>query len=89
VRTKRRDKLKAWLESAGIMCGIHYVLPIHLQPIYKELYGFKEGDYPKSEELCNTCLSLPIYPDLTYSEIVFISEKIHEFFKNNGDNLIC
>ena len=55
VRTKYRDDLKAWLESQGISCGIHYVLPIHLQPIYKKLFGFKEGAYPAAEELCKTC----------------------------------
>lgn len=84
VRTKNRDKLKVWLESNGILCGIHYVLPIHLQPIYQELYGFREGMYPKSEELCKTCLSIPIYPDLSRDEIAFISDKIHGFFQTSG-----
>jgi len=69
-----------WLESYGIQCGIHYTLPIHLQPIYKKMFGFEEGMYPRSEELCKTCLSIPMYPDLTLKEINFVSEKIHEFF---------
>ena len=80
IRTRHRDSLKVWLESDGIQCGIHYTLPIHLQPIYKKMYGFDEGMYSRSEELCRTCLSIPIYPDLTLSEINFVSEKIHEFF---------
>jgi len=80
LRTKNRDGLKLFLESNGIQCGIHYVLPIHLQPIYKKMYGFKEGMYPRSEELCRTCLSIPMYPDLTRNQINFVSEKIHEFF---------
>jgi perosamine synthetase len=79
IRTEHRDGLKEWLESNGIQCGIHYTLPIHLQPIYKEMFGFKEGMYPRSERLCKTCLSIPMYPDLTLSEIEFVSEKIHEF----------
>ena len=80
IRTRHRDSLKVWLESNGIQCGIHYTLPIHLQPVYKKMFGFKEGMYPRSEELCRTCLSIPMYPDLAVSEINFVSEKIHEFF---------
>jgi dTDP-4-amino-4,6-dideoxygalactose transaminase len=83
VRTKKRDELKNWLESNGIQCGVNYTLPIHLQPVYKESYGFKEGMFPRSEELCETCLSIPMYPELTETEIQLVSEKIHEFFQNS------
>jgi perosamine synthetase len=79
IRTKRRDSLKTWLETRGIQCGIHYPLPIHLQPVYRRMYGFREGMYPKSEEFCRTCLSIPMYPDLSSDEITFISDCIHEF----------
>lgn len=82
IRLKHRDKLKKWLEQNGVGCGINYVLPIHLQPIYKQLYGFSGGEYPKSEELSRTCLSIPMHPQLTLEEIKFVSEKIHEFFEN-------
>jgi perosamine synthetase len=81
VRTKKRDALKAWLESKGIACGVHYVLPIHLQPVYMKMFGYKKGMYPKSEELCRTCLSLPMYPDLSSAELSFISNTVHDFFE--------
>ena len=84
IRTKYRDSLKVWLESNGIMCGIHYVFPIHLQPIYRKLFGFKKGMYPKSEELCKTCLSIPLFPDLSSNEISFVSDKIHGYFEKKG-----
>ena len=84
VRTKRREELKTWLESNGISSGIHYVLPIHLQPIYRKMFGYKKGLYPQSEELCRTCLSLPIFPDLSSSEVSFISETIHGFFEQRA-----
>jgi perosamine synthetase len=84
IRSKYRDKLKKWLKENGVECGVHYVLPIHLQPIYKELYGFIGGEYPKSEELCRTCLSIPMYPHLTLDEIRYVSEKIHEFFEKKN-----
>jgi perosamine synthetase len=80
VRSKYRDELKSWLESQGICCGIHYVLPIHLQPIYRQMFGYAEGDYPNAEELCKTCLTIPIFPNITESEIIYISQNIHNFF---------
>lgn len=80
IRTKNRHDLKAMLESNGIECGIHYALPIHLQPIYRKMYGFKEGMYPRSEELCRTCLSIPMHPGLTPRQVNYVSEKTHEFF---------
>jgi dTDP-4-amino-4,6-dideoxygalactose transaminase len=83
VRTKNRDKLAEWLESNGIQCGVNYVLPIHLQPIYKKMFGFRRGMYPASEELCKTCLSIPMYPDLSLDEVRYVSETIHRFFEEN------
>jgi perosamine synthetase len=85
IRTRCRDRLKTWLEGNGIMCGVHYVLPIHLQPVYRKMFGFKKGMYPRSEELCKTCLSLPIYPELSTDEVLFVSRKIHDFFGKKGD----
>ena len=80
VKTDRRDELKAYLESNGIQCGIHYPIPIHLQPIYKQLYGYKEGDFPRSELVCKQVLSLPMYPDLEKEGVEQVSQRIHEFF---------
>jgi len=82
IRIRNRDSLRDWLESQGVQCGVNYVLPIHLQPVYREMFGFTEGMFPRSEELCKTCLSIPMYPELTGKEIRFVSEKIHEFFEN-------
>jgi dTDP-4-amino-4,6-dideoxygalactose transaminase len=84
IRTRYRDKLKAWLEENGIECGIHYPLPIHLQPIYRRLFGYREGQYPKSEEASRTCLSIPMHPFLNDDEVRYVSEKIHEFFNKDG-----
>lgn len=82
VRTKYRDQLRSWLGSSGIECGVHYKLPIHLQTVYRRLYNHRRGEYPKSEELCRTCLSIPMYPHLKENEIKYVSEKICEFFDN-------
>jgi perosamine synthetase len=86
VRTNRRDELKTWLESKGISCGVHYALPIHLQPIYQQLYNYNEGDFANAEALSKTCLSLPMYPDITKLEIDLITDEIHAFFKKKSDH---
>ena len=83
IRTRYRDELKKWLEENGIECGMHYPIPIHLQPIYREIYGYSGGEYPKSEKVSKECLSIPMHPFLKDEEIKYISEKIHEFF-NKG-----
>lgn len=80
VRTKHRDKLQKYLTDNGIGTLIHYPIPIHLQKAYQHL-GFKKGDFPITEEIADTCLSLPIWPGMKQSEINYIAEKIIDFFK--------
>ena len=75
IRTRFRDELKAWLWQNGVQCGIHYPCPIHLQPVYRRLFGYKEGDFPKSELLSKTALSLPMFPELEKKEIAGVNEK--------------
>jgi perosamine synthetase len=80
IRSEKRDQLNNWLKVNGIYCGVHYPVPVHLQPIYKSLFNFKGGEYPNSELAAQTCLSIPFYPDLTSDQINYVSEKIHEFY---------
>ena len=80
IKTEKRDKLLKFLREEGIICLIHYPTPIPYQPIYKKLFGFKEGNFPKSEELSNQAMDLPMFPELNDDQIKYISEKIHEFF---------
>lgn len=82
IRAKQRDSLRKFLEQNGIQSGVHYLLPIHLQPIYIKMYGYRKGDFPKTESICEEVLSLPMYPDLTESDIRFVSDRIHEFTMN-------
>lgn len=63
-----RKTLQDKLDSQGIQTGIHYPLPCHLQPAYLNL-GYKAGDFPHAETLCEQILSLPMYPGLTKTQI--------------------
>jgi perosamine synthetase len=83
IRTKYRNKLRKWLEGNGIECGVHYPIPIHLQPIYRKIYRYSGGEYPQSEKASQTVLSLPMHPLLKDDEIKYVSEKIHDFFNKN------
>jgi perosamine synthetase len=80
IKTKRRDDLLNFLKENNIICLIHYPTPIPYQPIYKKLFGYREGGFPKSEELSAQSMDLPMFPDLKDDQIKYISEKIHEFF---------
>jgi len=80
IRTKKRDELLNFLKQNKIICLIHYPTPIPYQPIYKKLFGYKEGSFPKSEELSKQAMDLPMYPELKDGHINYISEKIHEFY---------
>ena len=80
IQAERRNELSKFLEEKGIKTVIHYPIPIHLQEVYGSL-GFKKGDFPVSERLSGSILSLPMFPELTNEEIEYISEKIHEFYR--------
>ena len=80
VRSQKRDSLQKYLAENGIATGLHYPIPLHLQPCFKDL-GYEKGDFPVSEELAEQGLSLPMFPELTDDQLEYISGKIHKFFK--------
>lgn len=64
LRTDDRDGLQASLQAEGIQTGIHYPVPVHLQPAYADL-GYGRGAFPRSEAAAEQVLSLPLYPELS------------------------
>jgi len=79
IFTEKRNELASYLEKQGISTGVHYPLPIYLQPAYNYL-GFKKGSFPVAEELAEKELSLPMFPELRKDETDYICQKIKEFF---------
>lgn len=77
VRHPQRDALKRHLDKNRIGCGLHYPLPLHLQKCYAGL-GYKAGSFPVSEQAARECLSLPIYPELTDSQIERVAGVLKE-----------
>lgn len=80
VRTLRRDKLKSFLEENSIETQIHYPIPAHLQKPYQYL-NFKKGDFPITEEIAQTALSLPIWCGMEETDVAYITETIGKFFR--------
>jgi dTDP-4-amino-4,6-dideoxygalactose transaminase len=77
IRHKERDRLRRSLESRGIETAIHYPVPPHLSPAYANL-GFKRGDFPITERLADTVLSLPIGPHLNEAQVEHVIQAVHE-----------
>lgn len=82
IRCQRRDELRAWLDKVGIETGIHYPDPIHLQPVYRRMFGYRGGEFPNSEALCRDALSIPMYPTMAASEVELVSDSIHDFYRS-------
>jgi len=77
VRTTDRVAMQRMLQSNGIATGIHYPVPVHLQPAYADL-GYGPGDFPESERAANETLSLPMYPELSHTDIEIIAAAIKQ-----------
>lgn len=78
IESANRDKLKKYLLDNGIHTLIHYPVPIHLQKAYEYL-GYKKGYFSNAEKLSKTLLSLPLYPEITNEEIIYVSKLINTF----------
>jgi dTDP-4-amino-4,6-dideoxygalactose transaminase len=79
VRTAHRDALLAHLHEAGIGAGVHYPIPLHLQPAYASL-GYRPGDLPVTEAWARECLSLPLYPELTNEQLETVVAQVRTYF---------
>ena len=80
IRHPKRNALQQYLLQQGIQTLIHYPIPVHLQPALESL-GYKQGDFTVTEELSDTCLSLPLFIGMTDAQVDFVSEKIISFNK--------
>jgi dTDP-4-amino-4,6-dideoxygalactose transaminase len=78
VRTDQRDALIRHLNNVGISTGIHYPIPLHLQCACRS-QGYSRGDFPVSERIAGTIVSLPMFPQLTYTQQLRITAEVMRF----------
>ncbi len=78
IRAKKRDQLAAFLKENDIGTGIHYPIPIHKQPVYKDL-GYKDS-LPVSEKAVEEVLSIPVHPALSRADVQAVVKAIKEFY---------
>ena len=79
VRIQDPEAFRAFLAERGIATARHYPEPPHLAPAYREL-GFGPGDFPVAEALARECVSLPIFPGITESQLDWTCASISDFF---------
>lgn len=75
VQPDRRDELRRRLKERGIGSGVHYPIPVHLQPSFAR-FGGKAGECPVAERMAGRILSLPMFPDLTDVEVAEVIEAV-------------
>ncbi len=83
IQHEKRDALRAFLTEREIGTAIYYSTPLHLEPCFQFL-GYKEGDFPVAELLCERVLCLPVYPGIKRKELEEIALIIHEFLALEG-----
>lgn len=81
IKATRRDELQQFLKQAGIESGIHYPVPIHKQLAYKGYDFGNENKFPVTEKIADEILSLPMHPYLGMDEVVYVADKIKEFYR--------
>ena len=79
ISSPGRGRLQAFLGAQGIGTLIHYPIPPHLSEAYSEL-GYRLGDFPLTENMANSVLSIPIGPHLSMDDADYVIDKIKEFF---------
>ena len=79
IQVENRDSLLSFLKEDGIIAGIHYSLPVHMQPAYNDRV-IKSEDMAVTENIVQKIISLPIYPELSKSDLNKIVNRIKQFF---------
>ncbi len=78
IRASQRDHLQAFLRQRGIGTGIHYPVPVHLQPAYRGRLG-EAGSFPAAERVAGQILSLPMFPELNHAQCDQVIAAVQQF----------
>ncbi len=80
IKTPYRKDLQKFLEEHGVSTGIHYPIPLHLQPAFKDSFS-RDSDLIRSEEISGKILSLPLFPEMTDEQSNYVIDQIKEYFR--------
>jgi len=83
VQADGRDRLQQQLRESGIQTAVHYPLPIHLMPAYSDA-RYKEGDFPAAEACARSVLSLPLYPQMSSTQVDEVAQRISQLSRRDG-----
>ena len=81
LRVHDRDGMQSALQAQGIQTGIHYPVPVHLQPAYADL-GYQRGSFPYAEAAAEQVLSLPLYPEMPPQAVAEVADAVKNFAAN-------
>jgi len=79
IQTTERDALMSHLEANGVGVAIHYPTPLPLLDCYAHM-NFTAADFPIASHICQSIVSLPMYPELTKDQMNKVAEVVADFF---------
>ena len=80
LKVKKRNALLKFMKSNGVTLGVHYPIPIHLQPAYKQ--QIIKSEMTNTENLSKNIVSLPIYPEIKKKELDKVVQLLKTFYEN-------
>jgi dTDP-4-amino-4,6-dideoxygalactose transaminase len=83
IRLSRRDALADYCKTKNIGTSVYYPLPLHLQGAYRDL-GYRTGDFPVAEKVCQEIISLPMYPHIRKAQVKCVVDSVRKFLKEKG-----
>ena len=86
VQMNNRDKIQRKLQESGIQTGIHYPVPIHKHKCFEGEAFASDKTFPHSEKLSSELLSLPMHPNLSLEEVIYISQKLKESLSESSND---
>lgn len=86
VRVPHRDAVQQTLSRAGVQTFVYYPIPLHLQPMYRDL-GYRPGDLPHAERAAAEVLSLPMFPELTEDQMTYVVDMLRQAIREHSGEL--